>query len=205
MLANKEPLFCQSWSFELLNAISWFFAQIYQMWAWFSKYKASQWGKNQKPGMEKVRGWGKTIRWEWKRGRGWDPRQGRLKSPAALMHFFCEDPSEIFVKMIRPVFTARGKILTVFQRRRQNFDHILPQEPYIDHFLPLETKFWPYFTAEGIILTGRLIGGPLGASWAGGLDANASFTSLKSRPDPRLRYSPRNCSSKSKKVTYLLP
>jgi hypothetical protein len=72
-----------------------------------------------------------------------------------------------------------GRAMSHFYRRRQNFNHILPQEPFFDLFLPQEaflTIFFTargifdhfftagaifdhFFTAEGIILTGRLVGG----------------------------------------------
>ena len=101
----------------------------------------------------------------------------------ALMHFFSGSaPSAAFFEIIKtdfhrrkqnfhrfllpeakfsPLFTAKGKIFTIFHRRRQNFHN--------------------FFTTGGTILTGWS-GAPLGASWAGGPGANASFTSPKNRP-----------------------
>jgi hypothetical protein len=72
---------------------------------------------------------------------GWT--QGRLKYPGGPNAFFWEAPSATFFKKMRPFFTARGKVLTFFQRRRHNFDH----------FLPSEAQFCPFFIAGSEILT----------------------------------------------------
>jgi hypothetical protein len=43
------------------------------------------------------------------------------------MHFFWEGP-------FCNIFQNYETVLTIFYRRRQNFNHILPQESYFDHF-----------------------------------------------------------------------
>ena len=61
------------------------------------------------------------------------------------------------------LFTAGGKILAIFHRRRRNFDQ--------------------FFIAGDIIMTGRLVGGPTRSLLGGGpWCKNASFASPKSRP-----------------------